>query len=418
MKLLKPIIASMMLAGVTFPVFAADDTQAQLDSMKAQLAKMEAVIKQNQSGGFGQTQDWFKRITISGLVNADGYMGNKSFTSDKSSSALVLNNANLFADVAVNEWTTGHLAFLYQDNNAAFNLHKNSKNSSDALDEAYVTIGNFAKSPIYFRAGREYVPFGTYDRFPLVLNPTQLLTETSGTAAQLGFVLPTGFYGSVYGIQGLQKNTDNGRQRLKNAGANLGYAYSTEQMGFKFDVGYINNMADVNFVSNSGISVSGLTSSGFSLPISNPLSQGYTDRVGGLSVGADFRYSMFDFGARYVTALKRFNSKDISSLDFNYPPAANTQTPKPSAYGLTAGVTFPVMAHQSRFGLGYQHTKDSSRIGLVGVPQNRYYGEYAVNISKWTDIGLALVHDRNYSQGIMNGGSSTTGIARLSVKFA
>lgn len=273
MKLLKPIVASMILAGVTFPAFAADDTQAQLDSMKAQLAKMEAVIKQNQSGGFGQTQDWFKRITISGLVNADGYMSNKSFTSSRSSNALVLNNANLFVDAAINEWTNGHLAFLYQDNNATFNLHKSKFGNNDVLDEAYVTVGNFAKSPVYFRAGRQYLPFGTYDRFPLVVNPTQLLTETSATAVQLGFVLPSGFYGSVYGLQGLRQAGDfrfdeesgkaDQRQKVRNGGANLGYAYNTDQMGFRIDVGYINNMADVDYITNG-------------------MSGQYTDRVGGL----------------------------------------------------------------------------------------------------------------------------------------
>lgn len=407
MKLLKPIVASMILAGVTFPAFAADDTQAQLDSMKAQLAKMEAVIKQNQSGGFGQTQDWFKRITISGLVNADGYMSNKSFTSSRSSNALVLNNANLFVDAAINEWTNGHLAFLYQDNNATFNLHKSKFGNNDVLDEAYVTVGNFAKSPVYFRAGRQYLPFGTYDRFPLVVNPTQLLTETSATAVQLGFVLPSGFYGSVYGLQGLRQAGDfrfdeesgktDQRQKVRNGGANLGYAYNTDQMGFRIDVGYINNMADVDYITNG-------------------MSGQYTDRVGGLSAGIDFRYTMFDFGARYVKALKRFNSSDIDATAYD----SSTHGIEPAAYGLTAGITFPVMAHQSRFGLGYQHSNDSANIGIngAGLPQNRYYGEYMVNISKWTDIGLAVVHDRHYNASIMNGGSSTTGIARLSVKFA
>ena len=191
MKLLKPIIASMMLAGVTFPAFAADDTQAQLDSMKAQLAKMEAVIKQNQSGGFGQTQDWFKRITISGLVNADGYVSNRSVGSNSSSNGLVLNNANLFVDAAVNEWTTGHMSFVYSDSkNSTLNI---DTRKNDVLDEAYVTIGNFAKSPVYFRAGREYVPFGTYERFPLVLNPTQLLTELVVQLLNLALFYPLVF---------------------------------------------------------------------------------------------------------------------------------------------------------------------------------------------------------------------------------
>ena len=179
-------------------------------------------------------------------------------------------------------------------------------------------------------------------------------------------------------MQGLQKLDQDGRQQVKNGGANLGYAYSTDQMGFRFDVGYLNNMADVNLISKG-------------------LVVGYNKRVGGLSAGLDFRYSMFDFGARYVSALSKFSEDTNSGLDNS----------EPTAYGLTAGVTFPVMAHQSRFGLGYQHTKDISLFG-----KNRYYGEYAVNISKWTDVGLAVIHDR------ASGENATAGIARLSVKFA
>src|SRR5689334_19016632 len=139
---LKPIVASMILMGLTAPAFAASnyDTQSQLDSMKAQLAKMESVLKQNQAGGFGQSADWFNRITVSGMVNADAYYANKTPTvyTGKSSNAVKLNNANLFIHALVNEWVTGDIDFTYGDTNSIFSRHDTS-DSSNVLDEAYVT---------------------------------------------------------------------------------------------------------------------------------------------------------------------------------------------------------------------------------------------------------------------------------------
>ncbi len=37
-----------------------------------------------------------------------------------------------------------------------------------AIDTAYATIGNFQASPIYFRVGKEYIPFGAYDPYGFV----------------------------------------------------------------------------------------------------------------------------------------------------------------------------------------------------------------------------------------------------------
>lgn len=390
---LKPIVASMILMGLTAPAFAASnyDTQSQLDSMKAQLAKMESVLKQNQSGGFGQSADWFNRITVSGMVNVDGYYANNVPTtySEKNSNAAKLNNANLFIHALVNEWVTGDLNFSYGDENSTFLRHDTKSNKF--LDEAYVTIGNFAKNPFYFRAGKLYVPFGVYDRYPLVQdNATQLMTETSGTSAQVGFVSPMGIYASIYGLQGAQPytyGTVSKRTRMDNFGANLGYAYNADRAGFKLDAGYLNNLYDVNYFTYLA-ETAGL--------------KGFDKRYHGVSVSADARFAAFDASAKYVAVLTDYET----SIKKN----------KTQALGVTAGVTFPVLAHATRFGLGYQRTKDGN---VFALPENRYYGEYTFNISKWTDVGLAVVHDRDY--GTSDNGSdrtSTSGIARLSVKFA
>ena len=92
-------------------------------------------------------------------------------------------------------------------------------------------------------------------------------------------------------------------------------------------------------------------------------------------------------------------------------------------WGLEAGLTFPVMAHQSRVALGYQRTTQLPTI----LPEKRYYADYMVNFAKWFDLGIAIFQDRDYSAPAPGnriqppngtGNKSTVGQLRASIKFA
>lgn len=422
---LKPIVASLMVLGLSAPAFAAtsaaanDSAQVQLDAMKAQMSKLEALINSQSAGGFQQPADWMNRISISGLVNVDAAYSNQLFVfgqadsnnpSDGNRSNLALNNANIFVDATVNDWTKAHISLQYsngiEDN---FNRDADLGNSFIAVDEAYVTIANFAQSPLFFRAGQEYIPFGQYQRYPMVMNPTQLLSQTNAVAGQFGFVTPVGVYGSVYAFKGVQQdvNADSSNRfpRVGSGGADVGYSYCEQNWGIKLDAGYLYNMADVDFITQ-GIQTGG--------------GRGYTDRVGGLALSADGRFQQFDASLRYVGALTNFNANDAS---FDGSGA------QPRAYGAEVGFSFPIVnSHDSRVALGYQRTKDAVAIGNVGLPESRWYGSYVVNVSKWVDVGLEVVRDSDYdttdfgstqrAESNGTGNSVTAAVLRLGVKFA
>lgn len=452
---LKPIVASLMLLGLAAPAFADDSTanaatQPQLDSMKAQINTMQAIINQNSVGGFDQPCDWMNRITVSGMINVDGYYSNRTqtfgfdprgtsrvepilppgpgdrdtFGNGGNTNNLDINNANLIVDALVNDWTNVHINVLHTDRtNDAFTPWLNNVNAT--FDEAYVTIGNFCQSPVYFRAGREYIPFGVYQRYPMVMNPTQMLTETRATAAQLGFVSPVGVYGSLYAFRGLASDDDVNfvaggevqRPRVANWGADLGYAYcdNVNDWNTKLDAGWIRNMADVNYIAQN-------------------LGNNYEDQVHGLSLSADFGFQAFDASLRYVKALGDFDRQDIAEFDKNrFGGVGDVENARPSAYGAEVGYSFAVVNnHSSRVAVGYQHTKESSSnvfpgfpgisvasVGGFGMPQERYYGSYTVNVSKWTDVGFELYHDRDYSTRHFGTGKNATAAAvQLGVKFA
>ncbi len=451
---LKPIVASMFLLGlVSAPVLASadtdSDTQSQLDAMKAKIAKMEAMLDQNHSGtGLTSSPTWFNNITVSGLVNVDAAAsnrtpgeGNTSLNSTQNgvkffngfnlynnadSSNINLTDAELFIDAQINDWTKAHLGFDFGQEVGENNIDNLvlSEPQGPTLDEGYITIGNFSQSPVYFLAGREYVPFGNYDRYAIVPTLTQLLTETQETAVQLGVVDASGFNGAIYTFRGTNQTgegftDDNTRTRVENYGVNLGFGNSDTNSGYNISLGYLANLADVNFV-DAG------------------LNDGYTDQVGGLSASLSGNVAGFDAKLDYVTALRKFDTADSIYEDVNKDAA------KPWAAGIDAGYSFLTMAHQSRFGLSYQQSGQAADLGPAilaneaqagvesavnygnfafgqfgGMPQRRYQAEYNVNLSPATDLGFVLYHDQDYSNFDLGSGSNaTTGVVRLGVKFA
>lgn len=429
---LKPIAASvfLLMSGAAFA--ATNGTQAQLDAMQSQLNHMQQLINQNnggaQTGGGTSLQstlqtssDWSNAIAVSGLLNVDAIASNRTAVGtginnsefgNSASSNIQLSNADVFVDAQVNDWTKAHIGFNFDDqnnNNNALGFAHNSVNqiitannaNSPFVDEAYVTLGNFTESPIYFRAGRQYLNFGNYDRFAAVPTFTQLLSETNETAATLGFV-SNGFYGSFYGFRGLNEATDIGNTtQVNNFGGNLGFSNKSDGMGYNLEAGYLNNFADVTYVGET-VGVSGF----------NMDTTGYTKKVGAVSLDGTMTVGMFDADVHWVSATS--SDSDISTVS-----NGTVKNATPKALTIGAGVTFPVIGHSSRLGVDYQHSWQAENVGSYGLPQQRYEATYGVDVSKNVNVGLDLFTDRDYS--VSNGGTglaTTTGLVRLGVMFA
>jgi hypothetical protein len=439
---LKPIVAAMVVSGVvSAPAFA--DTLTQVDSMRANTARMQAILDQNKSITGENLPDWFNRISIAGEMNIDGAIANRVPTqvnevpdsadpaseSDlerKGASDIFLNNVNLLVDAQVNDWVNTHVGFLYGQSSPSFLYYSAQEehggrfeNGAKILDEAYVTIGNLARTPFYFRAGREFLPFGDYNRFAMtnmVQSMTQLLEQAQHTVAQVGFVDVSGFNGSVYGFRDLPTETsyteNPDRTHVNNWGLHLGFASlgCDENFSYKLGLDYLSNMTAIDYLATGAGTLTDSTYGSF-----------YTNRVGGLAAYANLVYGQFDGTLDYVTALK-------GSQDLAYPDGAVDRDAKVAAWGIDLGYSFPTMNHQSRIGLGYQGSKDASNIGVasgstngIGLPKDRWLVNYVVNTSKCTDLGFEIYHDTGYGPNntdLDKRQSSTAGVVRLGVRFS
>ncbi len=430
MRRLKLVVTTMIVAGAVSAQAFAEDMQAQLDAMKAQIAQMQAAMNANNAGTNLPTAGWFNRITFGGLANFDASTASGYSPVDftvKHPSAINVGSAALFADTAVSDYTKLHLGFAYSTQDVTkFNLLRpgaytfneaTAGNGRVALDEAYATIGNFAKTPFYLKAGKQYLPFGSYTPFAdITPSVTQVLSQLNDPSVQTGFVANNGVNGSLYALQGLDKigtsnglvsgrGTTNTPTEIRNWGASLGINNAYNNVAYNAGIGYLYNMADV-----TGIAYA-LTDSN-----ANNGVNGYTAATGGVAANAGIKYSAFDADVKYVSATQRFSQADV---------AYNGGGAKPSAWTLDAGYSFPVFAHDSRFGLGYQGSKQASA-GLnafttvgAGLPKDRYLADYTVNVSKYTDLGFEIRRDMDYSVSDGGTGNATnTATARLAVKFA
>lgn len=469
---LKAIVASLVTLGLSGPVLAMQPTMMdpsfQMDVMRYQVNKIDMILDRNQPGGFDQPCGWTCRINISGWINTDAYLASKppvfwrfnpafnplavvnpnsvppnvlTLPTTGRASDLLLNNANLFVDARVNNWVTANMSVVYTSMssvpgstgpyniaNSYFVYHPLNRT---AIDTAYATIGNFQASPVYFRVGKEYIPFGAYDPYGFVTqeNPTQLFTEITATAAQLGFIVPNGLYGSLYTFAGNPRRNDSGStRRIQNGGADLGWGFRWVNSKFNINAGYVANIADSNFLSSRYLNaiIQGSTAPG--VP---------NTKVPAWNFNADVTFGPFDANGHYVQTTRNLaNPIFLSGNSGPGFPVSRATLGRPRVWGLEAGLTFPVMAHQSRVAIGYQRTTHLATF----LPQRRIYADYMVNFAKWFDLGIAVFHDRDYNVGegsitstlvavnappvgtIIHAGAtgnkSTVGQLRASIKFA
>ena len=262
-------------------------SQKNITSLDRQLAK----ITQNLDNPKAKKPNVGKRITISGLINADLRYQTKPKFKNKKSAKLALAQTKLNIDVLANDWISGHVGVFFAGRPEYY--YPNAVTSTNVdLDEVYATIANLKKSPFYFRVGRQYLPFGEYHRYPVLKSLTQSLSETRATALQLGFVHQSGMYAAIYIFNGSAKRMHKKRS-MNNHGLVFGFARRNKPVNFDISIDYLNNMADVGAIRE------------------NLMVSRYTRRIGAFGVNGSINSGPFDFEVHYVSALRTFSPNDF-----------------------------------------------------------------------------------------------------------
>ena len=90
------------------------------------------------------------RVTFGGLVEVEATTG-KDYEGTKESD-ITLATVELGLDAEITDWVNGHILLLYEEDDTPL-----------CVDEGFITLGNLEKFPLYFAAGKMYVPFGAFE---------------------------------------------------------------------------------------------------------------------------------------------------------------------------------------------------------------------------------------------------------------
>ncbi|MBA3660845.1 MAG: LbtU family siderophore porin [Gammaproteobacteria bacterium] len=379
------------------------------------------------------TPGWFNRISVSGGMNVDlGKWGNRNTNlMGENYKRLSLNDVYLNVTANINDWARAFASISY--NTATINdpilsnttthyaeydaAYSNNvlTGSSNALqiEQAFLTVGNFEVSPVYFQAGKQFQDFSRYEIHPITESLTQVMSKTLATSAKLGFIA-SGFNGSVFIFDdpiskvGQSSNTTN-------YGVSLGFDMPTEQYGLSVGAAWLYNLMGVNDIAYN---VNQFNQNNAALGTTG----GYTSRKSGAAAYADFNTGPFYIGARYTTALQRFNVNDLPSNGIadivagTGAPIADADGARPWSAGLQAGYGFSCWDKTQNITIGYQTSREAAGLNM---PKHRWLGSY--NIDAWKNTNFAIEWDHDTAYNVAHGGSgkvSNLVSLRAAVKFA
>ena len=384
------------------------------------------------------TPGWFNRIALSGGVNVDvGKWGNRGAGyTGVNYQRFSLNDVYINLAAHVSDWSNVFASISYDtatvNNPNAFDRFGTysaaySENATGTasnalrLQQAYMTWGNFDESPFYVQVGKQFQDFGRYELHPITRSLTQVMSETLATSAKIGFIVPTGFSGSLYAFDDpLRKNTQS--RRTTNYGVSLNYAQFCEQLGWDVGAAYLYNLIGVNDVAYAV--------NGWNVGDSARLNS-YHSRASGVAVYADVNSGPFSVGARYTTAVQRFNVLDLPKhgiadiASISPTTGVGTLSPtaggaKPWAAGIEAGYNFDAWCRDQNIYVGYQASREA---GGLNIPKDRWLAGYTVHVFPKTPYSETTLtaewdHDTNYSAHDGGGnGSGNLVTLRAAAKF-
>jgi len=349
-------------------------------------------------------------LLLSGLAEAQANYKNKGVGGN--SSDIDLTSAKLDAYIlGPSSWTSGLITFAYENDIGSTSGVITSKhrvsNSRVFIDKAFITVGDFTKSPYYGTIGQMYVPFGTYST-NLVTSPmTKTMARTKARALLLGYQGQgaDAMYASGYVFKG--DSYVGNSKKINTGGLNVGYRFKREGYNSDIGAGVINNIADSigmqrteNDVGSTplfggfGSTVSRCGGAGTALCGSEQL----VHRVPAYDVHALLGLGQhWNLLGEYVRSSTQFNPNDLSF---------NGRGAQPQALNTELAYTFTAFDHPTSFVGGYGMTQDALALGL---PAKRY--SLVLNTSFWRDTlqSLELRHDIDYSGNVVSSGSGVSG---------
>lgn len=432
---LKLVVASMSVLGLlSCPALAADAPKHKRHHVRHHAHKVvhHVVVTQDykDAGALPApiVNDWYNRITLDGVMNADVTWGNRGIGyMGENNRRISVNNAQINVNANVNEWTKAFIAIAFDDTSGLLSgastaanplsivrrpkpgVYENIKGSTSGanFEQAFFTIGNMDELPVYVRLGKQFLPFGKYNPHEITRSMTNVLSETLHASALLGFETRMGFAGALYAfdnaVRQVASATSFNSHTKTNYGGVISFAMPSDALGFDVGLGYMYDFTGVQDVAYAVGLYNGSSTAGTGT---------YANRVSAGSLYGDVNSGPFSLALRYVTALQRFAAADLPTKGIL---PAGTNGARPWAADLTGMYKFNAWDRNQNVYLGYQGSQDAVNLYL---PRSRIVAGYDVEMWKNTNVGLELNHNNDYSTSDGGTGNTSNQVhLRVGVKF-
>jgi hypothetical protein len=242
--LVKPLVAVVALSLATSSAFAAmgaGKTAGKTASCGPVVNKdLDRVINPN-SVTRELESCWADRFAFGGNAKFVAQRAEGMAAADTTDTFFNVRSLQLLTDIAVSKDINLHVTA-----SASSTLDDNMPVSATELNnfgiqEAYMTIENLAKSPVFLKAGKSYTSFGRYEEtIPAVYSLNQTLVQADNTHVALGFASKAGFDLSAFVYE--DETNDNWDQY----GFSANFARSMKGADLAFSVSYIDNYSTLN----------------------------------------------------------------------------------------------------------------------------------------------------------------------------
>ena len=315
--------------------------------------------------------------------------------------------AALTADAKPTAWLQGLLTLAYGQQSPSFYPSPPGGGNVVYVDQAYVMLADQKVTPLYAKLGRQFIDFGGLDTSSTIQSTPMLLSLTRETAATVGFTDVMGFSGSVYVFRGISQITDFDTTSVRNYGGSLKYEHTIGCFTWDIGAGFVNNIASALYTSSTFANNSNLGNK-----------NAYVVAVPGLDLHSNIKLAAFDASFKFIDALHAFSVNDVP---FTKNGGTTLIGAKPAAWGANLGYTFLTFHCKSRIGIGYQGSRDAIALGTapgsvartisgiygpfyaIGMPKTRAYANYAIDFTRWMNVGLEI--DKDWSYDVNNGGT-------------
>lgn len=335
-----------------------------------------------------------QKIKFSGSIGLEGSYNKSEPKAGKDVESGGLSaSADLGIEVNIEKNVTGFVGLTWEDND--------DDSYSLEIDEAYLKLGGNDAMPLFFRAGKMYVPFGKFETC-MISDPLTLeIGETRGSAAELG-VNFAGFYLSGYAFNGAE-DIYGEDDKTDNFGGSIGYAYESDSFSIEIGGSYINSLYEAGGLADS----IGEQRDSFVNEDEDYLA--LKDYVPGAAAYLVLKAAGFSLFGEYVVMLDdpEFEKYDnaTSTLDTEKYDAMK-------AWNIEAGYTFNVAGKETTLGVAYQGVKNAGDM----LPETRYSGVLSVGILEGTTFALQYAQDE-YEKDATDNDKASSITAKVEIEF-